>query len=311
MFKKIFILSACFISFALVSTVYAQGKKIQQPKHVIYEIPTLKTLSQLYWALHKLEANNDEHVDNFLMINECDLYSDYAQNEFEWNGIRESARTFLLENRKEFPTHFELLQPLRMAEYEIENGKFDVWKPYKIDAIRRFEVLAEDLFQDVCGKPYGRRIGGYPKGLFVELNRPFTLDKIPVAPEIAEQYIRKHLEKNEKTGINIRSKDELYDTRDAYLVMKMRIFSFQEDVQKHEHELAKVLAVLESFEIYGDRKREMLLFSENFKRKKDRSKMEIEMKKRYQERLKRQMEAKKKAAMQDSSSAEEGEATAP
>ncbi len=276
----------------LVSGVYAQEKK----KNIIYETPTLKTLSQLYWALQKLDLEDNDHVDNFLMINDCGLYRDYANNEFEWGGIRESAKELLSTSRTSFPTHFELLQPLRFAEYEMDNKSFDVWQPYKIDAVRRFEVLSEDILDDICDRRYSHTIKGYPKGLFIELNRPFSIDKISVEPEMAEEYIRNQNKEAEKSGRRFKDREDLYKSREAYLVMKLRIFSYQGETKTREHDLVKVLAVLEGYEIYGDKDRELLLLSENFKRKKTRSKMEIELKKRYQERLKKQMEDKRAAA---------------
>ena len=297
MFRKLLILLVFSISAVAVTGVYAQGKK-----HTIYEVPTMKTLSRLYWALLKLDPENDEHIDNFLLINECGLYQEYAQNEFEWNGIRESAREFVMSERVNFPTHFEFLQPLRFAEYNLEDNSFNVWEPYKIDAVRRFEVLAEDIFSDICKRRYGIEIEGYPRGLYVELNRPFTIDNIKVQPEIAQIYIENNQSKIRQMAVPPKNKKELYETREAYLAMKIRIFSYQEEIQVAEYGLSKVLGVLEGYEIYGDIDRELLLFTEDFRRKKQRSQMEVEMKKRYQERLRKQMEEKRKATQGDSNS---------
>ena len=299
--KNLFLILA---SLLLVPGILYAETVASKKKNVIYETPTYKTISQLYWALSKFDPEVDEHIDNFLLINECDLYKDYSQNEFEWNGIKEGTREFLKANKKNFPTHFEFVQPLRFAEYDLETQEFDVWEPYKVDGIRRFEVLSQDMYDDVCEQGWNRHMEGYPKGLFVELNRPFTADKVSIPPDIAEAYIQKQHEDNRKANVFARTKKDLYKSRDAYLVMKLRIFSYKEEIRTREHVLAKVLAVLEGYEIYGDRERLMLLFSEDFKRKKQRSKMEIEMKRRYQERLKKQLEEEKKAAETEEVSAQ-------
>ncbi|MEM7651436.1 MAG: DUF4852 domain-containing protein [Pseudomonadota bacterium] len=296
MFKK-FSLVAVLLALVSFMPVHAQTGSAPK-KNVIYETPTFKTLSQLYWALMKFDSSKDIYIDNFLLINECDLYRDYVQNEFEWKGIREGAREFLQDNRKSFPTHFEFLQPVRLAEYDLESEAFDVWQPYKIKGVRRFEVLAEDFYEKTCGVGFAKEIIGYPKGLYIELNRPFSADKIKVKPEVAEAYIQMLEGINRDAGIVIRNKEDLYESRAAYLVMKLRVFSFKEDVDLQDHRLSKVLAVLEGYEIYGDRDREMLLFSEDFSRKKKRSAMEMEMKRKYQERLKKQLEAERKAAQE-------------
>lgn len=305
MIKKILFLALLSLFGVGLVFAYAHSARAQDDeeemedapgKTAIYEVPTLKTLSQLYWAILKFDPADNEAVDNYLMINECDLYRDYSQNEFEWNSIREAGRDFVMNNRKDFPIHFELLQPIQFAEYDLDKKEFDVWEPNKIDGVRRFEVLAEDLFDDVCGQSYGIRIPGYPKGLNVELNRPFSLDKIPVDPKVARAFIEAKQEEVNQAGTKIYNREDLYESRNAYLVMKIRVFSYKEDEQLHDIELAKVLGVLEGFEIYGDRDRTLLMYSENYRRKKKRSTMEMEMKKRYQERLKKQMEEKRKAA---------------
>lgn len=286
-------LTMCVLTLLPTGDVFAQQ---EEKRNIIYERPNNKTLSQLYWRMLKMDPEDEQAVDFFMMINECDLYRDYYTNEFEWISIRDAARVFLLENRKDFPIHFEFVQPLRFAEYNLETKEFDVWKPYKIKGVRRFEVLAEDLYKDVCDWKSKKQIPGYPKGLLVELNRPFTLDTIEVEPDVAREYIES---KNEMAkGATIRTKTELYEKRAAYLVLRFRVFSYKEEERvRNFGQMAKVLAVLENYEIYGDQEQQNLLFSEDFTRKKERSAMEVELKRKYQERLKAKMQEKQQAQM--------------
>ena len=313
-----------FLSFFLVGflvvlpVVHAQQpsepvvSEEEEEGHIIYETPTVKNLSQLYWMLSKLDINNDTHVDNFLMINECDLYRDYYNNEFEWKSIRKAGRKFIEDSRDSFPTYFEFIQPLKLAEYNLETEMFDVYEPYKIFSVRRFEILAEDVYKDVCNVSHRREIEGYPRGLYAELNRPFTLDEVKVHPEVAKLYIEKNNEYLQEEGIATKYKTDIYENRKAYLVMKIRIFSNKnEDVTVAGKDLAKVLGVLEGYEIYGDRERHMLMFAEDFKRKRKRSKMEIQLKQEYQERLKRQMEEKRRIAAEKEAAENADEVVAP
>ena len=268
--------------------------KPNKKKTVIYERPTMKRLSQLYWAAGKFEPTDDLALDHFLMINECDLYREYSKNEFEWTGIRESAREFVQVNRNNFPTHFELLQPIRLGEYDVEEGQFHVAPEFQIEGVRRFEVLAEDLYSDVCDVRYGEQIEGYPKGLHVEMSRPFSLTSFEIQPELARIYIESINKKIKDKGMNVTTKQELYDARNAYLVMRLRIISYKEDKRVNEYYLSSMLGLLESYTIYGDKERDLILFEENFKRKRKLSQAEIEMKNRYQARLKKQMEEKRR-----------------
>src|SRR5690606_10075606 len=107
----------------------------------------------------------------------------YYHNEFEWKSIREAGRNFLRENRTKFSLRFELMQPLKLGEYDLQTKKFDILDEFQIKGIRRFEVKAENLEMNVCG--YGTIqqsdiIPGYPTGLLVELSRPINLTSLQV-----------------------------------------------------------------------------------------------------------------------------------
>ena len=115
-------LTMCVLTLLPTGDVFAQQ---EEKRNIIYERPNNKTLSQLYWRMLKMDPEDDQAVDFFMMINECDLYRDYYTNEFEWISIRDAARIFLLENRKDFPIHFEFVQPLRFAEYNLETKEFE------------------------------------------------------------------------------------------------------------------------------------------------------------------------------------------
>lgn len=299
MFKKIILLATgVFLICGFPQPMCAQEQaQTDKTDNVSYKTPTIQSLSRLYWALSKFEPDetgkiDDLYIDNFLFINQCDLYQEFADNEFEWKKIQDSGRTFLAEHKDSFSKRFEYTQPLRLGEYNLETQAFELLESYKIRGARRFEVIAEDINSEICNQAGKYLIRGYPKGLIVEMNRPFTLEKVPVRQEIAEQYVEDNMSNREKTLFDRYSPYQ----RNAYLVVKMKIFTYQKEVPGGDFgPLAKVLAVMEGYEIYADRDREELLFSENYIRKKTRSKMEIELKKRYQERLKKHMEEKKKA----------------
>ncbi len=266
------------------------------PDDRVYNPANLKNFAELYWAISKFSVDDDEAVDNYLLINECDLYRDYFQNEFEWGNIRERARDELTKKKDTFNTRFEYIQPLKFANYNMDTKQFYIWEPYKIFGARSFEILAEDLYDTVCGITYRESIARYQKGLYVELNRPFTVDKIPVRPEMAESYIRMHNERMRDAGLRAKDREALYSSRDAYLVMKIRVFAYKDDVQTKENKLAKVLAVLESYQIYGDRDRTMLLFERDYNRKNLETTSEVDMKLQFRDQLKLKLDAQAELA---------------
>ncbi len=238
----------------------------------VYERPTMTKLSQLYWTLGKLDLNEDPNVDFFLMINECDIYKDYFHNEFEWKTVRDATRKFISDNRNKFSLRFEVMQQLNLGEYHLETERFDIVPEAQIKNTRRFEVFANDYDVPICNYDIGgnvRPIPGYPRGLLVELTRPIMLTSLPVDKLTAHNYIEEKLKPFKALNPQYQNMDNLYALRDAYLVMKIKLFAYRgEGYSTISMQLAEVLGILEGIEIYADRKKKKLLYVEDYRRKK-------------------------------------------
>lgn len=76
-----------------------------------YETPTVAKLSRLYWALGKFDNEPDpkQYIDNYLRINECEVYKNFSHNEFDWLNIKDATYDFLRKNKQNFPKHFALI----------------------------------------------------------------------------------------------------------------------------------------------------------------------------------------------------------
>ena len=230
-----------------------------------YVKPSMENLSQLYWGLSKFDIGDNEAIDNFLMINECDLFKNYFANEFEWSGIREASRAFLTESKKSFPLRFEFMQPLFLGEYDIERERFNIANEYKINGVRRLQVISQDFNQPICNVST-TRIPGYPRGMVVELSRPLNFTYIPVPKDIANVFIKEKLDifrsaRNQNTKT-------LEESRDAYVVMQIKIFAYKGETRVEEGNMfAEVLAVLEGLEVYSDRHKNNLLYAKHFRKR--------------------------------------------
>ena len=240
----------------------------------IYEKPSRQKFSRLYWALGMLDLKNDTYIDDFLQINECDIYKDYYYNEFEWKSVRESGRKFLAENSNKFPLRFEVAQPLFLGEYDLHNKSFDILSDYQIKETTRIEVFPQDYADVVCindGSGRVVQLDGYPIGIVAEFNRPLNLINIPVPEALARAYIDEKMKGFKELDTNKQTQENLYSFRDAYLFLHMKFFAYKSQYTSREnYRLAVILAVLEGFEIYADRDKKMLLWSQDFRKKKIR-----------------------------------------
>ena len=252
---------------------FVEGKPQSTRRH-IYEKPTLKSLSNLYWALGFADLENNEHIDNYLKLTECKIYRKFIAAEFEWRDIRKATRQFISANRTEFPTRFELVQEIRLFDYDVKRRAFEVAPKYQIQSYRRFEMISsENLFVSACGHK-GKEVPGFPKGVILELSRPFSLTYVPVPPDIADAYLSEKSRLFQAYSDNSKSQALMYDLRTAYLVMQVKIFAHRKIQRLSNSFLAlQTMAVLEGYEVYGDIGRKQLFYSRSYL--KDKSELEL------------------------------------
>ncbi len=288
--KIIFLLFVIsYVTFSASS--YAQNVDISERNTKIYERPTMKKLSQLFWALDRMDYENEEHIDNFLRINECQLYKEYKDNEFKWHEIRKSAIEYIEKNKKKFPTRFEFIQPISLGEYNLDTKRFELSNTYKINNKRYFTVSASDGRDNFCGK-FGKTFPDYLPGIFITLSRPITLKYIPIDELSAKELIKLKLKeyKAKYKNTNFKSQKDKDLARQAYAVMKVRFFGSDgkiHDQGAQRPKLATGDGILESIEIYADLQRMNLLYQENFIRKRQKSNFEVNLEKEYEEFIKR------------------------
>jgi len=293
------VFAACFVVSAQNSVVHAQATSrtdaaasTDQNQH-FYEKLTFPKVSQLYWALNKFGLRDDAAIDSYMMINECDIYQNYARNEFEWKNIRESGRQYIKNNIKDFPTRFEIIQPLNFAEYDFEQQVFDVWQPYKIDNIRLLEVVVPGVDEKICGTVSARDLPSYPKKFVTELARPISVVSVKVPQNKAKYFIEQSNKRisarDQNNNAAAFDSEKRYQARQAFLVLKVKYFALSDEDAKKSSASAsdpiKILAVLEELEIFGDKNRKFLLYKEQF-RKQSGQNIAVEMlKKRVEARL--------------------------
>lgn len=249
-----------------------------------YDDITFGKLARLYWKLGVLDINDDDAVDKFMMITECDIYKEYSFNEFEWKNIRNKARVFLKDNLDSFPVRFKYAQPLKLFEYNFESGFFEIMPEYQIRGSRKFEVIPDDYGQRVCNEGASTpEISKYPKALFVELTQPLNLTGIPMKPAQAKKYIDDKMIDMSSLPPESQSRKLIYDARDAYIVMKIRVFTYKgEEGVEDMRRRAVVYTMLEGFEIYSDAQHENLLYFENYVRRADEKTVDVKLKEQYE-----------------------------
>jgi hypothetical protein len=289
------IASLFFLLLFVGSSLYAQSSNNQSGAIGENEMPdfqhfyddiTISRLSQLYWKLEKFHLSDNSAIDNYLKINECDIFLQYSMNEFEWRGIRERAREYIKNNVESFPYRFKYVQPLRLRDFNFETNIFEIDPMYQIDGIRKFEVVSTDFQEMPCGvKNFSQvpDVEGYPKALLVELTQPLDFKGVPMRPEKAREYVEKKMIDYESLIEQQRTRENMYSLRTAYIVMKIRIISYKgmERIENGRHR-ATVYAFLEGYEVYSDLDHTDLLYYENFTRTSAHGSTEVRLREQYE-----------------------------
>ncbi|MCL4677286.1 MAG: DUF4852 domain-containing protein [Alphaproteobacteria bacterium] len=256
----------------------------QSTRKYIYEKATLKNLSNLYWAMGYADLANDQHIDHYLKITECEIFRKFVSSEFEMKEIREATRKFIVDNRNEFSTRFELVQEILLRDYDLKRRAFKIDPRYQIQSVRRFELVTSDnIFEAVCGQK-GKASMIFPPGLILEFSRPFTLTYIPVPDDIALAYIEEKNKRFQKILDKAKSQEKVYEYRKAYLVLYAKAFAFRKlepSTTIRGAHLLQTMAALEGVEVYGDPGRKQLFYSKSFLSNKSPTEVSEQLLKEY------------------------------
>ena len=153
----------------------------------MYSEPSLENISKLYWKKNVLKEENDDAIDNFLRINECEMYEKFFDDDFEWQRIRDAAREMLTDAKADFSYKFKMIVPIDLGRYDMLRKGFPLINKTAFKDLRRIEIGGNSNGSEVCGKE--GIIDYYPRNLILILNKPFSYEFIELDEHIAQAYI--------------------------------------------------------------------------------------------------------------------------
>jgi hypothetical protein len=226
-----------------------------------YSEPTIENLSKLYWALDMHELDDYGAIDFYLMINECQIYTDYYHDDFEWKRIIEATRDYIKENRATFPRRFSFMRQVELGRYNFRTESFYVMSDDLRKGTRRHEMRLSSTLDEVCG--FRGMIPGYPRNLNVTLNRPFRLQYIPVPPEKAQDFVvRTRYQNREETSSHDTAIAMANYERAVFVRIRVRVLKFLEfSRNSFGQPVASVFAVLEGYDVFEDPDGDRILFT--------------------------------------------------
>lgn len=239
-----------------------------------YIKPTVERLSQLYWALAMMDLKDNEAIDGYLMIHECDLYKQFYMRDFELDELRKVTRDSIMFNISKFPTKFEVFLPVGLDRYDLGRGVFGVYSASQFVNAKRLEVSRNSASRRICNQD---SIPKYPRNFILAFNRPFTLVDIPMSKEQAQEIIDFAEEDMKKgfDGKNFEFKSYSPLWRIVFLRIKVSITQYKEMASNYSEELVPVFfANIDGYQIYSDKDRTQLIYDYETDTKQKRARLE-------------------------------------
>jgi len=223
--------------------------------------PTLENISKLYWKKNALDVENNDAIDNFLLINECDIYEKFYTDDFEWIRVREAARELIKKNKEEFPHKFKVTVPIDLGRYDQMRKGFPLINKTAFKDLRRVEIGGNSYSESICGN--NGVIEHYPRNLILILNKPFTFDFVGLDEHIAQAYIIR--QKYEQTLRPRELKNKEYD-RLAYARIRITFSEYQGETKGRDNfPLGIMFGKLEGIDIFEDPVEKRLLASFDYR----------------------------------------------
>ncbi len=226
-----------------------------------YNVPTLENLSKLYWRLGAFDFEDTEAVANFMKINDCKIYTEYLNDDMEWQKIVDVMKDHLKKSSGTFPLNFQFVLELHLGRYDPVKGGFPITDKTAFIDSKRIEVDSIDNNAEICFDARG--IKDYPRSVIILLPEPFTLDFVKLDEHVAQAYI---LRKKSEFSKLEESKRAMRYERDAYLRLRVTFSQYNGNLRADQNNVMAILyGSIDGYEIFEDSTQKRLMASVDLK----------------------------------------------
>jgi len=226
-----------------------------------YNDSKIDNLARLYWRLGAFDLQDNEAIGNYIKITDCEVYTDYVHDDMEWTEILNKMRDHLKAKKDTFPLNFQFVVELHLGRYDPEHGGFPVTDKTGFKDAKRIEVESMDSTKEVCFD--NNAIKDYPKGIFLLLPKPFTLDFVKMDEHVAQAYILR--KKQEYSRLDESVRVSRYE-RDAYLRLRVTFNQYDGNLKASDGTLMAILyGNIDGYDIFEDATQKRVMVSVDLK----------------------------------------------
>ncbi len=121
--------------------------------------------------------------NDYLLVQECDLYRDNFRDEFKMRRLEEAAAKTITKNRAGWPNAFTFNAPLRLDHYDFKSEQYLFDKDSQLLNVNSF-VLLYSSESGICIP--GKSLNRFPASIGVRIDQPISVSGIPLPQAQAE-----------------------------------------------------------------------------------------------------------------------------
>lgn len=150
-----------------------------------YAKPTWPNLLQTLVRFNAINIDDDNVLDEYGAVTECDLYKADYRDDFKWNKVRTALRDDIRQKITTFPTSYSYRAELQLDRYDFQEKLFRLTAKTTLQNINALSIYK------VVGNPCeGVSIKLLPSAFRVVLDMPLFFEGIPLGQKDAEALLQ-------------------------------------------------------------------------------------------------------------------------
>lgn len=147
-----------------------------------YVDPTWPNLLQSMIRYNALDLNDEDILNEYIEVSDCDIFVHFYQNDFEWHKIKSDERDYLRKVQDSLPIFFHYDTTLQFGHYDFDKSIYFFTDKSKISNVNSFLLLKSS--NNPCPKSYVTT-KTIPQVFHAVTSEPIGLPGIPLKSDVA------------------------------------------------------------------------------------------------------------------------------
>lgn len=174
----------------MVSDLATENTKITKKRDTIRYVPaTRENIVRLLYFFNVVDLNDIESIDAYIRASECNLYTKYYFDEFEWRKIEMATIDYLRKYASSFSNYVEIIQPVDIGRYDFDLNGFTLDNNGELLNMKSLQISDAREMQNECGLSI-EKDARFSGTAVVNLRNPINIDFIRVNHQLAKEYLQ-------------------------------------------------------------------------------------------------------------------------